>query len=128
MHQRHQSLPPPPRSAALKINELYQYRSINQLNQLTKISGSKRLLYMLFACARANKNPDQRWKFSAQKFKITDVTMTAPLASTHNKITWEGVIPRRLAAFSTTASTGPPGDVVIDLKNIYVYSSISLNK
>ena len=41
--------------------------------------------------------------------------MTAPLAFTHNKITWEGVIPSRLAAFSTAASTGPPGKVVIDL-------------
>ena len=45
--------------------------------------------------------------------------MTAPLAFTHNKITWERVIPRRLAAFSTAASTGPPGKVVIDLKKIY---------
>ena len=44
--------------------------------------------------------------------------MTAPLAFTHRKITWVGVIPRRLAAFSTTASTGPPGKVVIDLKKI----------
>jgi hypothetical protein len=51
--------------------------------------------------------------------KITDVTMTAPLAFTHNKIIWEGVIPRRLAAFPTAASTGPPGKVVIDLKNLY---------
>lgn len=45
--------------------------------------------------------------------------MTAPLAFTHNKITWVGVMPRRLAAFSTAASTGPPGKVVIDLENIY---------
>ena len=46
--------------------------------------------------------------------------MTALLAFTHNKITWEGDIPRRLAAFSTAASTGPPGKVVIDLKkNLY---------
>ena len=49
--------------------------------------------------------------------------MTAPLAFTHNKTnktTWEGDIPRRLAAFSTAASTGPPGKVVIDLKkNLY---------
>lgn len=43
-HQRHQSLLPPPQSAALKIGKLYQYRCINQLNHLTKISGSKRLL------------------------------------------------------------------------------------
>ena len=42
--------------------------------------------------------------------------MTAPFAFTHNKITWEGVIRRRFAAFSTAASTGPPGKVVIDLK------------
>ena len=56
--------------------------------------------------------------------------MTAPFAFTHNKITWEGVIPRRLAAFSTAASTGPPGNVVIDLKDIYVSSStcILLNR
>ena len=56
-----------------------------------------------------------------QHLKITDVTMTAPFAFTHKKITWEGVIPRRLAAFSTSASTGPPGKVVIGL-NFFMYS------
>ena len=53
--------------------------------------------------------------------------MTAPLAFTHRKITWVGVIPRRLAALSTAASTGPPGKVVMDLKEI-LFSSISINK
>jgi hypothetical protein len=47
---------------------------------------------------------------------FTDVTMTAPLAFTHKKITCVGVMPRRLAAFSTGTSTGPPGKAVIDLK------------
>ena len=77
---------------------------------------------MLFASARTNKNPHQAWKlsiFKYNKIKFTDVTMTAPLAFTHNKITWVGVMPRRLAAFSTAASTGPSGKVVIDLENIY---------
>ena len=55
--------------------------------------------------------------------------MTAPLAFTHRKITWVGVIPWRLAAFSTTASTGPPGKVVMDLKNLLFSStSTSLNR
>ena len=61
------------------------------------------------------------------KHFFTDVTMTAPLASTHKKITWVGVIPRRLAAFSTGASTGPPGKVVIDLK-IVISGSMSVIK
>jgi hypothetical protein len=42
------------------------------------------------------------------------------LAFTHRKITWVGVIPRRLAAFPTAASTGPPGKVVIDLNKKFI--------
>ena len=42
--------------------------------------------------------------------------MTAPLAFTQRKITCVGVMPRRLAAFSTGMSTGPLGKVVIELK------------
>jgi hypothetical protein len=61
------------------------------------------------------------------KKNFTDVTMTAPLAFTHRKITWVGVIPWRLAAFSTTMSTGPSGKVVIDLKKNYSVF-ISLNR
>ena len=52
--------------------------------------------------------------------------MTAPLAFTHKKITWVGVIPRRLAAFSTAASTSPPGKVVIDLKGNFIQFHIIL--
>ena len=51
--------------------------------------------------------------------------MTAPLAFTHRKITWVGVIPRRLAAFSTAASTGPPGKVVMDLKEFCIQFHIN---
>ena len=51
--------------------------------------------------------------------------MIAPLALTHRKRTWVGVIPRRLAAFSTAKSTGPPGEVLIDLKkNLSISISI----
>ena len=71
---------------------------------------------MLFARARAN---ELQVRKGIKSKNFTDVTMTAPLAFTHRKITWVGVIPRRLAAFSTAASTGPPGKVVIDLKDIF---------
>ena len=53
--------------------------------------------------------------------------MIVPLAFTYNKITWVGVVSRRLAAFSTAASMGPPGKVVIDLEKILL-GSISLKK
>ena len=45
----------------------------------------------------------------------TNVTMTAPLALTHAKTTWVGVMPRRAAAALSGASTGPFGYVVIGL-------------
>jgi hypothetical protein len=45
----------------------------------------------------------------------TNVTMTAPLALTHAKTTWVGVMPRRAAAALTGASTGPFGYVVTGL-------------
>ena len=45
----------------------------------------------------------------------TNVTMTAPLALTHAKTTWVGVMPRRYAAALSGASTGPFGYVVIGL-------------
>ena len=43
------------------------------------------------------------------------MTMTAPLALTHAKTTWVGVMPRRDAAALSGASTGPFGYVVIGL-------------
>ena len=54
--------------------------------------------------------------------------MTDPFAFTHNKITWEGVIRRRFAAFSTATSTGPPGKVVIDLKIFTFYDKLHIIK
>ena len=43
------------------------------------------------------------------------MTMTAPLALTHAKTTWVGVMPRRDAAALSGVSTGPLGYVVIGL-------------
>lgn len=47
--------------------------------------------------------------------ETTCVTMVTPLLWTHERITWVGVAPRRVAAAATAASTGPPGDLVIGL-------------
>ena len=47
--------------------------------------------------------------------EVTNVTMTAPLALTHAKTTWVGVMPRRDAAALSGGSTGPFGYVVIGL-------------
>ena len=46
------------------------------------------------------------------------MTMTAPLALTHAKTTWVGVMPRRDAAALSGASTGPFGYVVIGLSGV----------
>ena len=83
---------------------------------------------MLFAGARANKIHVRNGKLNTKMRNSTDVTMTAPLAFTHRKITWVGVIPRRLAAFSTAASTGPPGKVVIDLKEFFIQFRVYIIK
>lgn len=45
----------------------------------------------------------------------TYVTMTTPLALTHSMMTWAGVACMRSPILATTASTGPPGQAVIDL-------------
>ena len=70
---------------------------------------------MLFIRARSNRIKVRTRRF-CKKYIFTDVTMTAPLAFTHRKITCVGVMPRRLAAFSTGTSTGPPGKAVIGLE------------
>lgn len=49
------------------------------------------------------------------------VTITTPLAFTQSKTTCVGVIPRRLAAAATGASTGPPGYFVMGLEGRLLY-------
>ena len=97
------------------------YRCINQIN----LRRSPVSIYCSRCCLLElvlnyiKKSICQGWKL-AIKHLFTDVTTTAPLAFTHKKITWAGVIPRRWAAFSTSASTGPPGKVVIELRDNFI--------